>query len=226
MKDKILIAFTGTTGSGKSTTGIETVMKVAHRLNKRIEPIDEYQILRDGWAMENRGITNKVEWIRPSGRLSEYFVIKDAAYQEAFLAVASAIAMRILNSDADGWVTEAARNIGIPLAGYYSHFYEPLVKKLPTNIKFANIAMEVGTLSDQVRRVDYRLSKNPDAAPVEVLEKYLQFEKEGESSVEAARRLGSRVLCNESFDNSGPQDEAINRIQGIISQILAGGVPV
>lgn len=220
MSEKMLIAFTGTTGSGKSTTGIETVMKVAHKLKKRIEPIDEYQILRDGWAMENRGITTKVEWLQSSNGPGEYFVIKDSAFQEAFLAVASAIAIRIINSDADGWVTEAARKIGIPLAGYYSHFYEPLDKTLPTNIKFANIAMEVGNLSDQVRRVDDRLIKHPDAAPVAVLQKYLKFAGEGESSVAAASRLDSRMVFNRVFDNSGRREDSAKEMEGVISQIL------
>lgn len=225
MSERKFIVFTGTTGSGKSTTGIETLLTVADQLKLHVEPIDEYKILREGWAMKNRGKEQKVEW-KQADNGSEYFIIQDAAYQEAFLAVASAIANIIINSDADGWVTEAARKIGIPLAGYYSHLYQPLAEKLPFNIKFVNIEMEVSTLSEQASRVENRLIKHPDAAPVGVLKKYLKFANDGESSVEAASRLGTRVIYNSTFDNSGSQNETITRMKGILDQILAGGVPV
>jgi len=222
VRERILFFLTGPTGVGKSTVA-EIIASTCTQQGLRCNFINDYPILED-WAKRNRSNSDKVIWKMPAAGGVEFFSIQEKSYQEASVFIASAVAQHVCNSLKmyDVNIMEAARGAGEPRDRYGEHLFKPFVEKLSGLVRFANIQMTVENLDDLRTRVVERYARDPTSAPPFVLEKYLPIL----SSVSDAAEFGDQFKFNGTVNNSDVPNQVKGRLASIVTQILAGGVPV
>lgn len=215
-----LFTFTGAPGVGKSTA-IKQLENISRMNGISFFEAGDYPILKR-YAQANRKKTHIVVW--PIGSLedSDDFMIVPAAYEEVSTHVAGELAQEILSRLSSYLViaSEVAMGAGIPPTNYGEHYFNILSQVLATQVRLANIQLDMPVDILRKRANDRYEDKSRPAPPPEVTDRYIDNNGLVQSSLPYVVSSGFNWVANEMVDNSGGPKETEKLLFSIFSRVL------